>query len=141
MFENSYENEDATFLSETCHLEGNITGTSNIDIAGIIDGDIYSKKISILDTGIINGNIQGVSIEVDGKVEGNIEATSVYLGKNAIIRGDIVFFETLKTEEGADVDGYIKKNKKIAKQGSELETEKKYNKPVLVKDLEKKEAI
>ena len=31
------------------------------------------------------------------------------VGKNAVIKGDIFFKNTLKTEEGADIDGYIKR--------------------------------
>ena len=31
------------------------------------------------------------------------------LGKTAVIKGDIFFKDTLKTEEGADIDGYIKR--------------------------------
>ena len=31
------------------------------------------------------------------------------MGKNAVIKGDISFKNTLKTEEGADIDGYIKR--------------------------------
>ena len=33
----------------------------------------------------------------------------VIVGKNAVIKGDIFFKNTLKTEEGADIDGYIKR--------------------------------
>ena len=33
----------------------------------------------------------------------------VIIGKNAIVKGDIFFRQTLKTEEGADIDGYIKR--------------------------------
>ena len=31
------------------------------------------------------------------------------VGKTAVIKGDIFFKDTLKTEEGADIDGYIKR--------------------------------
>ena len=31
------------------------------------------------------------------------------MGPSAIIKGDIFFRNTLKTEEGADIDGYIKR--------------------------------
>mgnify|MGYP006103542199 CR=1 FL=1 len=138
MFDKSNNTDDATFISETCHLEGDIVGTENIEIAGLIDGNITSKKIIILDTGSVNGDIKGVSIEVDGQINGNLEANNVFLGKNAVVKGSISFFETLKTEEGADVDGYIKKSKQSANQGTAQEdkTEKKYLKPVLIKNLD-----
>ena len=31
------------------------------------------------------------------------------MGRNAVIKGDVYFKNTLKTEEGADIDGYIKR--------------------------------
>ena len=31
------------------------------------------------------------------------------VGKSAVIKGDIFFKNTLRTEEGADIDGYIKR--------------------------------
>ena len=91
------------------------------------------QKLVILDTGTINGNIESARVEVEGQVNGNIQGNNIYLGKNALIRGDIYFFESLKTEEGADVDGYIKKSKQLSTKNNQLEKEnksqKKFNKP------------
>ena len=50
-----------------------------------------------------------LTVEVNGHVEGKITADTIIIGKNAIIKGDIFFKHTLKTEEGADIDGYIKR--------------------------------
>ena len=61
------------------------------------------------------------------------------MGRNALVRGDIYFFESLKTEEGADVDGYIKKSKSLSKNvqsEKEIKSQKKFNKPTLVKDVD-----
>ena len=33
----------------------------------------------------------------------------ITVGKTAVVKGDIFFKNTLKTEEGADIDGYIKR--------------------------------
>ncbi len=106
MFNTSSNSEEGSFISETCHVEGDMSTTGNLTIAGIIDGNIVSQRLVILDTGTINGNIQG---------------TNIYLGRNALIRGDIYFSETLKTEEGADVDGYIKKSKPLSTKNIKLE--------------------
>ena len=38
-----------------------------------------------------------------------IRDSNVIVGKTAVIKGDIFFKNTLKTEEGADIDGYIKR--------------------------------
>ena len=144
MFNTSSNSDESSFVSETCHVEGDMSTTGNLTIAGIIDGNIASQRLVILDTGTINGNIESAKVEVEGQINGNIQGNNIYLGKNALIRGDIYFFESLKTEEGADVDGYIKKSKSLSKNvqsEKEIKSQKKFNKPTLVKDIGKKEAI
>jgi cytoskeletal protein CcmA (bactofilin family) len=134
MFNTSSKSDEGSFISETCHVEGDISTTGDLTIAGIIDGNIVSQRLVILDTGTINGNIESAKVEVEGQINGNIQGTNIYLGRNALIRGDIYFSETLKTEEGADVDGYIKKSKPLSTKNTQLE--KKFNKPTLVKDID-----
>ena len=140
MFNTSSNSDEGSFISETCHVEGDMVSMGDITIAGIIDGNIVSQKLVILDTGTINGNIESAKIEVEGQINGNIQGNNIYLGKNSIVRGDIYFFESLKTEEGADVDGYIKKSKSLSTKNIQLEKEnksqKKFNKPTLVKDVD-----
>ena len=134
MFNTSSNSDEGSFISETCHVEGDMSTTGNLTIAGIIDGNIVSQRLVILDTGTINGNIESARVEVEGQINGNIQGNNIYLGRNALIRGDICFFESLKTEEGADVDGYIKKSKPLSTKNTQLE--KKFNKPTLVKDID-----
>ena len=140
MFNTSSNSDEGSFISETCHVEGDMSTTGNLTIAGIIDGNIVSQRLVILDTGTINGNIESARVEVEGQINGNIQGNNIYLGRNALIRGDICFFESLKTEEGADVDGYIKKSKPLSTKNIKLEEEnksqKKFNKPTLVKDVD-----
>ena len=141
MFNTSSNSDEGSFISETCHVEGDMSTTGNLTIAGIIDGNIVSQRLVILDTGTINGNIESAKVEVEGQINGNIQGNNIYLGRNAIVRGDIYFFESLKTEEGADVDGYIKKSKSLSTKNIQLEKEnksqKKFNKPTLVKEINK----
>ncbi len=140
MFSNRNENKKTSFLSETCQVEGKINSTGELMVAGIVDGNILSQELVILDTGSIKGNVKAARIEVEGQITGDIEANNIFLGKNAIIRGSIKFFESLKTEEGADVDGYIKKSKQVYNKDSKSEKEvikTKFKKPTLVKDTEK----
>ena len=140
MFNTSSNSDDGSFISETCQVEGDMSTTGNLAIAGIIDGNIVSQKLVILDTGTINGNIESARVEVEGQINGNIQGNNIFLGRNALIRGDIYFFDSLKTEEGADVDGYIKKSKSLSTKNNQLEKEnksqKKFNKPTLVKDVD-----
>jgi len=140
MFNTSSDSDESSFISETCQIVGDMSSTGNLTIAGIIDGNIVSQRLVILDTGTINGNIESAKVEVEGQINGNIQGNNIYLGRNAIVKGDIYFFESLKTEEGADVDGYIKKSKSLSTKNNQLEKEnksqKKFNKPTLVKDVD-----
>ena len=137
---NNQSTSESSYLSETCQIEGNLTSTGSVQVAGMIDGNIKSEQLAILDTGLVKGNITSHRIEIEGQVNGNIEGNNIFLASNAIVKGDITFFETLKTEEGADVDGYIKKSKKNINRNTESEknqeSQKKFQKPTLVKDVD-----
>ena len=98
-----------SFVGETMQLEGDLRTSGSIDVAGLINGNIFVSEMSVTETGSIRGSIEAAIIEVNGHVEGKISADVVIIGKTAVIKGDIFFKSTLKTEEGADIDGYIKR--------------------------------
>ena len=96
-------------VGETMQLEGDLRSSGSIDVAGLVNGNVFVSEITITETGSIRGLVESTNIEINGHVEGKISADSVIVGKNAVIKGDIFFKNTLKTEEGADIDGYIKR--------------------------------
>ena len=96
-------------VGETMQLEGDLRSSGSIDIAGLVNGNVFVSEIVITETGSVRGLIEAANIEINGHVEGKISADSVIVGKNSVIKGDIFFKNTLKTEEGADIDGYIKR--------------------------------
>ena len=96
-------------IGETLQLEGDLRSSGSIDVAGLINGNVFVSEMTITDSGSIRGSIEATSIEVNGHVEGKISADSLIVGKSSVIKGDIFFKNTLKTEEGADIDGYIKR--------------------------------
>ena len=98
-----------SFVGETMQLEGDLRSAGSVDIAGLINGNIFVSEMTITDTGSVRGTIEAGNIEINGHVEGKISADVVIIGKNAVIKGDIFFKNTLRTEEGADIDGYIKR--------------------------------
>ena len=116
MFEKLRNSEDSklnhsgrSYVGETMHLKGDLRSSGAIDISGLINGNVFVSDMVIKDSGSVRGSIEAISIEVNGHVEGKISADVVIIGKNAVIKGDIFFKNTLKTEEGADIDGYIKR--------------------------------
>tara|TARA_Y100000590_G_scaffold331967_1_gene377370 strand:- start:1130 stop:1594 length:465 start_codon:yes stop_codon:yes gene_type:complete len=96
-------------LGETMQLEGDLRTSGSIDIAGLINGDVFVSEMTITETGSVRGSVEAGTIEINGHVEGKISADSIIVGRTAVIKGDIFFKNTLKTEEGADIDGYIKR--------------------------------
>ena len=96
-------------VGETMQIEGDLRTSGSVDVAGLINGNIFVSEITVTETGSIRGTIEATSIEINGHLEGKIAADMVIVGKTAVIKGDIFFKNTLKTEEGADIDGYIKR--------------------------------
>ena len=98
-----------SLVGETLQIEGDLKSSGGVDVAGLIIGNVFVSEMIITETGSIRGSLEAPSVEINGHVEGKITADSVVVGKNAVIKGDIFFRKTLKTEEGADIDGYIKR--------------------------------
>ena len=98
-----------SLVGETMQLEGDLRTSGSIDVAGLINGNIFVSEMTVKETGSIRGTVEATSIEINGHVEGRITADVVIVGKTAVIKGDILFKNTLRTEEGADIEGYIKR--------------------------------
>jgi len=110
--ENELNHSGRSYIGETMQLDGDLRSTGSIDVAGLVNGNIFVSDMTIAEVGSVRGSIEAASIEVNGHVEGKISADVVIIGKSAVIKGDIFFKNTLKTEEGADIDGYIKRASK-----------------------------
>ena len=98
-----------SYVGETLQLEGDLRSSGSVDIAGLINGNVFVSEMTVRETGSIRGSLEASSAEINGHIEGKIIADTVVIGKNAVIKGDIFFKNTLRTEEGADIDGYIKR--------------------------------
>ena len=98
-----------SFVGETLQLEGDLRTSGSLDIAGLINGNVYVSDVTVTETGSVRGSIEASKIEIHGHIQGKITADAIVVGRTAVIKGDIYFKNTLKTEEGADIDGYIKR--------------------------------
>ena len=141
-----------SFLAETMQVEGDFHYSGAVDVAGLINGNVYGKEMIIFDTGSVKGNLHVNKLNINGHVEGQIIADEITLGSNSVIKGDILFKTYLKTEEGAEIDGYIKgaKHKRNVRDEENKNEEDKdieeimarpeLGRPTLVKD-NKKEVV
>jgi cytoskeletal protein CcmA (bactofilin family) len=98
-----------SYVGETLQLEGDLRTSGSLDIAGLINGNVYVSEVTVTETGSVRGTVEAIKIEINGHVQGKVTADSIVIGRTAVIKGDIYFKNTLKTEEGADIDGYIKR--------------------------------
>ena len=96
-------------VGETMQVEGDMRSAGSLDVSGLVNGSIFVTDMTVTETGSVRGSIESANIEINGHVAGKISADVVVIGKNAVIKGDIFFKNTLRTEEGADIDGYIKR--------------------------------
>ena len=103
---------ERSLISETVSIEGTINSSGAIDVAGLIKGPVFSKEIIIRETGSITGTIEGDRVEIHGHLDGKVSGQDVVIGATGTVKGDIEFGNNLKTENGADIDGYIKKTNK-----------------------------
>ena len=106
---NKIKDTERSLISETVSIEGTINSSGAIDIAGLVKGPVISKEIVVRETGSITGSIEGDRIEIHGHMDGKISGDDVIIGSTGTVKGDIEFGNNLRTENGADIDGYIKK--------------------------------
>ena len=134
-------------IGETMQFEGDLRSSGSLDVAGLMNGNIFVSDMTITEAGSVRGSIEATSIEINGHVEGKISADVVIVGKTAVIKGDIFFKNTLKTEEGADIDGYIKRTSNGKKNTDEdiaieeIVERQDPTKPKVVHAVQHKEAV
>ena len=143
---NSLKDTERSLISETVSIDGTVNSSGAIDVAGLVKGPVFSKEIVIKETGSISGTIESDQIEIHGHVDGKISAVNVIIGSTGVVKGDIEFSNNLRTEDGADIEGYIKKNPSKSKitgdflfsKSKEEKKNKKNGKPesVMNKDAE-----
>ena len=98
-----------SLISETFSLEGTLRTSGAIDIAGLVKGPVYTNDLIIKETGSIIGPVETDKIEIHGHLDGKVSAEEITIGATGTVKGDIEFGNNLKTENGADIDGYIKR--------------------------------
>ncbi len=103
---------ERSLISETVSIDGTINSSGAIDVAGLVKGPVYSKEIIIRETGSITGTIEADLVEIHGHLNGKVSGLDIVIGATGTIKGDVEFGNNLKTENGADIDGYIKKTNK-----------------------------
>lgn len=94
----------ASLLSADLTIQGDISGEGELQVDGMIKGDIRVGRLTVGETGHIEGSVYAEIVEVRGRVVGTITAKQVRLYGTSYIDGDITH-EQLAIESGAFFQG------------------------------------
>lgn len=97
-----------SFISTDMRLVGDVASDGEVQIDGIVNGDIRTKVLLVGETANIKGEIVADTVKVHGEITGQIKATNVTLARTARMVGDILH-ENLSIEEGAYLEGHCKR--------------------------------
>ena len=97
-----------SIMSADLTVDGDIVSDGEVQIDGKVDGDVKCLKLTVGQTGSINGSVTAERALIRGKVNGQIEANTVTLTRTSRVKGDILH-ETLMIEPGAHLEGHCRR--------------------------------
>ena len=96
-----------SIISADVKMKGSISSQGELQIDGVIEGDVRASALTIGDTGAVRGEVIAESVVVRGTIEGRIRGRKVQLCSGAKVRGDI-FHASLAIEPNAVFEGAVK---------------------------------
>ncbi|OFX12375.1 MAG: hypothetical protein A2516_10375 [Alphaproteobacteria bacterium RIFOXYD12_FULL_60_8] len=94
-----------SIISSDMKVTGDIISEGEVQIDGAVKGDVRCKALTIGVTGSIQGEVQVERARIHGVMNGQLQASSVFLASTARMVGDVIH-ESLAVEPGAFVDGH-----------------------------------
>ena len=94
----------ASLIANDITLEGSLSGDGELQVDGVVRGDIRVSRMSVGETGHVEGGIYAETAEIRGRVIGSITAKQVRLYGACYVDGDITH-EQLAIESGAFFQG------------------------------------
>jgi cytoskeletal protein CcmA (bactofilin family) len=94
----------ASVIAKDMTVEGGLSGEGELHVDGVVRGDVKVTRLTIGESGHIEGTVSAEMVEARGKVIGSITARQIRLFASAHIEGDITH-EQLAMETGASFQG------------------------------------
>ncbi len=95
-------------ISSDLKVVGNLESTGDIEIDGSVEGDIKSRSVTVGASANIKGTVDSESMVIHGTVSGQVRGDLVRIMGSATVTGNIAY-QTLSVEEGAAVEGEIRR--------------------------------
>jgi cytoskeletal protein CcmA (bactofilin family) len=108
----------ASLLSSDLTFEGNVSGQGDLHIDGAVRGDVRVGRLTVGETGNVEGSVLADYIEVRGRVVGAVNGKQVKLMGTAYVDGDITH-EQLSIDVGAYFQGRCLQGRKDALQSQQ----------------------
>ncbi len=96
-----------SLISAGLEIEGNLKTDGELQIDGVVHGDVDAGVLTVGEQARIDGEIMADEVLVRGQVDGQIRATKVSLAKTARVIGDVMH-EALSMEAGAFLTGHCR---------------------------------
>ena len=90
-------------------IEGLVNSAGDVDLGGSVKGPVNVKALLIKEKGSVIGEINAEKVDVFGYVDGIVTAKKIVIGPTGEIKGDLSFTENLRVDDGARLDGMVKK--------------------------------
>ncbi|MBU6297535.1 MAG: polymer-forming cytoskeletal protein [Alphaproteobacteria bacterium] len=94
-------------ISKALKITGQLESTEDIQIDGMVDGDVRGVSVTVGGDAKIKGTVYGEEVKLSGTVDGKIEAQRVVLTSTAHMSGDVVH-QNIKIEAGAFINGHCR---------------------------------
>ncbi|HZW81351.1 MAG TPA: polymer-forming cytoskeletal protein [Candidatus Deferrimicrobiaceae bacterium] len=104
-------------IGKSVVIKGELSGSEDLYLDGQVEGSIALKgnSLTVGPNGQVKGSVEGKGVVVQGKLEGNIQASDrVDLRKSAVVNGDISA-QRIAIEEGAFLKGKVEIHRSDAK--------------------------
>lgn len=111
-----------SIISADMKVVGNLQSGGDVQIEGNVEGDIKSRTVTVGEKAHINGSINADTANIRGRITGKLNAAAVRIAKTANIQGDINY-QTLSIEEGAAIDGQLKRREQGVKSDAARKTD------------------
>ncbi len=103
-----------SILSRDLRVTGNLSSAGDMQVDGIVEGDVKSRTLTLGETGVVTGIVEAEQARICGSIKGKLVARSVELTRTAKVFGDIIH-QTLSIEAGAKVEGMLSRMEEEAK--------------------------
>lgn len=95
-------------LSSDLTVTGNIKTSGDVQVEGVVEGDIRAHLLTVGEGATIRGEIVADDIVVHGRVVGRVRGLKVRLTSTARVEGDIIH-KTIAIESGAHFEGSVQR--------------------------------